>query len=98
MRLAHHPQVPKQEFLLSFEKDRQRWRHWFFEAKKRYCLCVLNYIVTSNHIHLLVVDTKKEGIALKEVLAPYNTLFEGEKCTLRPDNSYFIDLNASNSN
>jgi hypothetical protein len=23
------------EFLLKFEKDRMRWRHWLFEAKKR---------------------------------------------------------------
>ena len=22
----------KQEFLLKFAKDRQRWRHWLFEA------------------------------------------------------------------
>jgi len=43
--------------LLKFEKDRRRWIHWVFEARKRYGLCVLNYIVTSNHIHLLVVDT-----------------------------------------
>ena len=53
----------KQEFLLRFEKDRKRWRHWLFEAKKRYGLCVLNYIVTSNHVHLLVVDTEKDVIA-----------------------------------
>lgn len=53
----------KQEFLLSFEKDRKRWRHWLFEAKKRYGLCVLNYIATSNHVHLLVVDTEKNVIA-----------------------------------
>ena len=32
------------------------------EAKKRYGLCVLNYIVTSNHIHLLVVDTGEQTI------------------------------------
>ena len=30
-----------------------------FEARKRYGLCVLNYAVTSNHIHLLVKDTGK---------------------------------------
>ena len=52
----------KQEFLLRFEKDRKRWRYWLFEAKKRYGLCVLNYIVTSNHTHLLVVDTEKDVI------------------------------------
>ena len=28
-----------------------------FEAKKRFGLCVLDYVVTSNHIHLLVKDT-----------------------------------------
>ena len=52
----------KQEFLLKFEKDRRRWCHWLFEAKKRYGLCVLNYIPTSNHVHMLVVDTGKETI------------------------------------
>jgi len=44
------------EFLLRFEKDRARWRHWLFEAQKRFGLSVLNYIVTSNHVHLLVRD------------------------------------------
>ena len=53
----------KREFLLKFAKDRWCWRHWLFEAKKRYGLCVLNYIVTSNHVHLLVLDTGKEVIA-----------------------------------
>lgn len=53
----------KQEFLLKFNKDKKRWRHWLYEAKKRYGLCVLDYIVTSNHIHLLVVDTEKDVIA-----------------------------------
>ncbi len=52
----------KQEFLLKFRKDRQRWERWLFEAKKRFGLKVLNYIVTSNHIHLLVVDSGKEII------------------------------------
>jgi hypothetical protein len=33
------------------------------EVKKRYGLCVLNYIVTSNHVHLLIVDTEKDVIA-----------------------------------
>ena len=46
----------KKEFLLKFAKDRKRWRHWLFEARKRSGLCVLNYIITSNHIHLLVRD------------------------------------------
>ena len=46
----------KKEFLLKLVKDRQRWLYWLFEAKKRYGLQILNYIVTSNHIHLLVAD------------------------------------------
>jgi len=27
---------------------------WLFEARKRHGLSILNYIVTSNHVHLLV--------------------------------------------
>jgi len=46
----------KREFLLKFSKDRRRWLQWLFQAKRRYGLTILNYIVTSNHIHLLVVD------------------------------------------
>jgi len=46
----------KKEFLLKFERDRRRWVQWLFEAKKRYGPCILNYIATSNHIHLLVFD------------------------------------------
>jgi REP-associated tyrosine transposase len=53
----------KKEFLLKFGKDRQSWLRWLFEAKKRYGLCVLNYIVTSNHIHLLVLDTGEDVVA-----------------------------------
>ena len=33
------------------------------EAKKRFGLCVLDYIVTSNHVHLLVKDTGENVIA-----------------------------------
>ena len=46
----------KREFLLRFAKDKRRYMQWLFEAKRRYGLTVLNYIVTSNHVHLLVVD------------------------------------------
>jgi len=48
----------KREFLLKFDKDKYRWIHWLFEAKKRFGLKILNYTVTSNHIHLLVYDGK----------------------------------------
>lgn len=46
----------KREFLLKFKQDRKRWIHWLFEAKRRFGLVVLNYAVTSNHIHLIVKD------------------------------------------
>jgi putative transposase len=52
----------KKEFLMKFAKDRDRWRYWLYEARKRYGLCILNYIITSNHIHLLVRDTGKDVI------------------------------------
>lgn len=49
----------KREFLLKFTKDQHRWLQWLFEARRRFGLTVLNYMVTSNHIHLIVFD--KEG-------------------------------------
>lgn len=48
----------KSEFLLKFGRDRTRWVSWLFEARKRYGLSILNYVVTSNHIHLLVLSGK----------------------------------------
>ena len=50
------------EFLLKFSKDKKRWLQWLFEARKRFGFCVLNYMVTSNHIHLLVLDNGEEAI------------------------------------
>jgi len=49
----------KREFLLKFSRDRKRWLHWLYQAKKRFGLCILNYTLTSNHIHLLVKDKRK---------------------------------------
>ena len=46
----------KKEFLLKFARDRRRWLQWLYEAKKRFGTRILNYNVTSNHIHLLVQD------------------------------------------
>ena len=51
------------KFLLKFERDRLRWKHYLFQAKKRYGLLVLNYIATSNHVHLLVQDKGRGEIA-----------------------------------
>ncbi len=51
----------EKSFLLKFSRDRRRYLRWLFEAKKRFGLRVLNYVVTSNHVHLLVQDTG-EGV------------------------------------
>jgi putative transposase len=53
----------QRKFLLRFARDRRRWRYWLFEARKRYGLCVLNYVATSNHVHLLVLDRGHGEIA-----------------------------------
>ena len=42
----------EREFLLKFSRDRTMYVRWLFEARKRHDLCVLNYVVTSNHVHL----------------------------------------------
>lgn len=47
---------------MKFARDRAHWIHWLFEARKRFGLCVLNYMVTSNHIHMLVKDTCRNAI------------------------------------
>ena len=57
----------KREFLLKFSKDRRRWLHWLFEAKRGYGLTILNYTVTSNHIHLLVVDDGERDVIPKSI-------------------------------
>jgi putative transposase len=44
-------------------RDRRRYLHWLFEAKRRFGLCVLNYRVTSNHVYLMVKDTGGQVIA-----------------------------------
>jgi putative transposase len=46
----------KKECLVKFKYDRERRLNWLFEAIKRFYLTILNYILTSNHIHLLVQD------------------------------------------
>ncbi len=47
----------KREFLFKFSRDQHRYLQWLYQARKRYGLTILNYMVTSNHIHLLVADT-----------------------------------------
>ncbi len=57
----------KKEFLLKFSKDRNRYLHWLYEARKRYGLKILNYMVTSNHIHLLVAGDGERDVIPKSM-------------------------------
>lgn len=66
----------RRQFLLKFEQDRRRWRYWLFQARKRYGLCVLNYTVTSNHVHLLVRDRGVREIAASMQLVAGRTAQE----------------------
>ena len=52
----------KGDFLLKLIQDRRKWLQWLFEAKRRYGLTILNYTVTSNHIHLLVLDEGERDV------------------------------------
>ena len=55
------------EFLLKFAKDRHRWLQWLYEAKRRYGLVILDYTVTSNHIHLLVYEVSGKDVIPKSI-------------------------------
>ena len=57
----------KKEFLLKFGRDRRRWLWWLFQARKRFDLCVLNYSVTSNHFHLIVMDNGGRNVIPKSI-------------------------------
>jgi len=48
--------------LLKFARDQRRWLQWLFEAKKRFGTTILNYSVTSNHIHLVIRDDKGQEV------------------------------------
>jgi putative transposase len=48
----------KRDFLLKFAKDRNRWIELLFEAKIKFRLSILNFIVTSNHTHLILSSSE----------------------------------------
>ena len=53
----------ERDFLLKFARDRNNYLRWLYEARKRFGVCVLDYMVSSNHVHLLVKDTAEGAIA-----------------------------------
>ena len=44
-------------------RDRRLWTRWLYEARVRHGLCVLDYTVTSNHVHLVVRDQGRGEVA-----------------------------------
>ncbi|MGA2404901.1 MAG: transposase, partial [Syntrophobacteraceae bacterium] len=50
-----------------FARYRRSWMSWLFEAKKRYKLQVLNYMATSNHVHLLLFDSGERNTIPKSI-------------------------------
>ena len=51
----------KREFLLKFIKDKQAWSRWVLASKNLFGLCILNYTITSNHVHLLILDNGQDA-------------------------------------
>ena len=52
----------KREFLFKFAQDREVYVELLRETIKRFKIDILNYVVTSNHIHLLVWVRKAEAL------------------------------------
>jgi putative transposase len=66
----------RKDFLLKFRRDRRRWLYWLFEARRRHDLCILDYIVTRNHVHLLLRDQGAGEIPLAMQLLASRTAQE----------------------
>ncbi len=64
------------DFLLKFKHDRKSWLHWLLYAKKKYKLIILNYSITSNHIHLIVYDDGRKNII------PYSMMLVSSRVAL----------------
>ncbi len=50
-------------FLFRFQVDRNEYVRRLFEMKRRYPVKVLDYMVTGNHVHLLVSAKKPEAVS-----------------------------------
>lgn len=54
--------VINRNFCSNFHVTGKDGCQWLFEAKKRYGLQILNYVATSNHIHLLIIEGDAEVV------------------------------------
>jgi len=61
--LADYAPLPSEAISIKVFAGPSPLLYWLFEPKKRYGLCGIDYMVTCNHIHLLVKDTGGETIA-----------------------------------
>lgn len=52
--ITHH--CHKNGALLDSGVDQRRYQYWLFQARRRFGLCVLNYVVLPNAVKLLVMD------------------------------------------
>ena len=83
----------KREFLLKFSRDRRRYLQWLYHARKRYALSLLNFDVTSNHVHLLVVDGGDRDVILNSMqLVAGRTGVDGRDLADLIDNLPLTDL------
>jgi putative transposase len=53
----------KREMLMKYPHEKQRLVHWLHQSKMRFDIDVLNYVVTSNHIHLIIFDKNTRTIS-----------------------------------
>ncbi|MFO7979675.1 MAG: transposase [Candidatus Aminicenantes bacterium] len=67
----------KKEFLFKFKHYKKRWLYWMYKAKQQFQISILDYIVTSNHIHLIALsDAKENDIARTMHLVSGRTAWE----------------------
>ncbi len=66
-------------FLLKRQKDKERYRYWLHQACRMFRFSVLNYVVTDNHVHLLVYDTGGNAIADSMCLIASRVAYENHR-------------------
>lgn len=52
------------DFLFKSQIIRKTYLSWLYEARKKYDLSILNYMVTSNHVHILMAEKYEGSISL----------------------------------
>ena len=58
----------ERRFLFRFTKYRDMYRQYLFEATRRFNISILAYVVTSNHIHILIATGDRSRPRVSEAL------------------------------